>query len=154
LLPAIAVVLMTLRRTWLGLTLAAVVLALWVASTFVAFLAGYWLSVAIPLAAAVPVAAGYGCARLVLDRHTAKRLERDKAALARFQSPGLIDHILNDPEFLHRPVHQEAAIVFLDLSRFTEVAETLGPQWSRDLLADFQTLIERDVAAHGGFVGS
>jgi adenylate cyclase len=154
LLPAMIVVLMTLRRTWLGLALVAAVLTLWIASTFVAFLAGYWLSVAIPLAAVLPVAAGYGCARLMLDRHAAKRLERDKAALARFQSPRLIDYILNDPEFLHRPVHQQAAIVFLDLSRFTEVAESLGPQWSRDLLADFQTLIERDVTAHDGFVGS
>jgi len=154
LLPFIAIVLMTLRRTWLGLALAAGVLALWVASIFAAFLAGYWLSIAIPLAAAVPVIAGYGSARLVLDRHAAKRLEREKAALARFQSPRLIDHILNDPDFLLRPVHQEAAIVFLDLSRFTEVAEALGPQWSRDLLADFQTLIEREVTAHDGFVVS
>jgi adenylate cyclase len=106
------------------------------------------------LAAVLPVAAGYGSARLALDRHATRRLEREKAALARFQSPRLIDHILNDPGFLQKPLHQDAAIVFLDLSRFTEVAETLGPQWSRDLLADFQTLIERDAVAHGGYVGT
>jgi adenylate cyclase len=154
LLPCIAVLLMAIRRTWLGLALAGIVLALWAASTFAAFLAGYWLSIAIPLAAVLPVAAGYGSARLALDRHAARRLEREKAALAKFQSPRLIEHILNDPDFLQKPVHQDAAIVFLDLSRFTEVAETLGPQWTRDLLADFQTLIERDVVEHDGYVGA
>ena len=154
LLPCIAVLLMAIRRTSLGLAFVAIVLALWVASTFAAFLAGYWLSIAVPLAAVLPVAVGYSSARLVLDRHTTRRLEREKAALAKFQSPHLIDHILNDPDFLQKPVSQDAAIVFVDLSRFTEVAETLGPHWSRDLLADFQTLIERDVVALGGYVGS
>jgi len=153
-LPCIAVLLMAIRRTWLGLALVGIVLALWAASTFAAFLAGYWLSVAIPLAAVLPVAAGYGVARLAFDRHTTRRLERDKAALAKFQSPHLLEHILRDPDFLQRPVHQDAAIVFLDLSRFTEVAETLGPQWTRDLLADFQTLVERDVVEHDGYVGT
>ena len=154
LLPGVAVLLMAIRRTWLGLALVGLMLALWIAATSAAFLAGYWLSIAIPLAAVLPVAAGYGAARLALDRHATRRLEREKAALAKFQSPGLIDHILNDPEFLQRPVHQNATIVFVDLSRFTEVAERLGPQWSRDLLADFQTLVERHVVEHGGYVGA
>ena len=44
--------------------------------------------------------------------------------------------------------------MFVDLSRFTEVAETLGPHWSRDLLADFHALIEREVVALGGYVCS
>jgi adenylate cyclase len=154
LLPVVAVLLIALRRIWLGLALVGLVLALWIAATCAAFLVGYWLSVAVPLAAVLPVAAGYGAARLTLDRHATRRLEREKAALARFQSPRLLDHILNDPDFLQKPAQQDAAIVFLDLSRFTEVAETLGPQWSRDLLADFQTLVERDMAAQGGYVSA
>jgi adenylate cyclase len=154
LLPCIAVLLMAIRRAWLGLALAAIALALWFAATFAAFPAGYWLSIAIPLAAVLPIAAGYGSARLALDRHARTRLEREKAALSKFQSPRLIEHILNDPDFLQTPVHQDAAIVFLDLSRFTEVAETLGPQWTRDLLADFQTLTERSVVEHDGYVGA
>jgi adenylate cyclase len=154
LLPCIAVLLMAIRRAWLGLALVAILLTLWVAATFAAFLADYWLSIAIPLTAALPVATGYGSARLALDRHARTRLEREKAALSKFQSPHLIEHILNHQDFLQTPVHQDAAIVFLDLSRFTEVAETLGPQWTRDLVADFQTLTERRVVEHGGYVGT
>ncbi|HEY7089461.1 MAG TPA: CHASE2 domain-containing protein, partial [Tepidisphaeraceae bacterium] len=111
LLPCIAVLLMAIRRAWLGLALAAIALALWFAATFAAFPAGYWLSIAIPLAAVLPIAAGYGSARLALDRHARTRLEREKAALSKFQSPRLIEHILNDPDFLQTPVHQDAAIV-------------------------------------------
>ncbi len=72
----------------------------------------------------------------------------------RFQSPLLVGHILKNPKFLETPVHQNVAAVFLDLSGFTGVTETLGPAWARDLLAGFQALIERDVVAHQGFVVS
>ena len=42
--------------------------------------------------------------------------------------------------------------MFLDLSESTEVAEALGPEWSRDLLSAMQTLVDREVTAHGGVV--
>jgi adenylate cyclase len=151
-LPAIIVLLMSIRRSILGLGLAGVVFATWGASTFAAFLAGYWLSIAVPLAAVVPVATTYGLVHLAFDRHVARRLTSDKAALAKFQSPLLVEYILKNPGFLEQPVHQDVAVVFLDLSGFTGVAETLGPQWARDLLADFQALVERDVVEHDGYV--
>lgn len=154
LLPAIAVLLMAMRRAWLGALLVALVLGVWLAAIFAGFRAGYWFNVAIPLAAVLPVAAGYGSARLVLDRQAKTRLEREAAALSKFQSPQLIAYILNHPDFLQTPVHQNAAIVFLDLSHFTEVAEALGPHWTRDLLADFHALSERCVVEHGGYVGA
>jgi adenylate cyclase len=154
LLPSIAVLLMAMRRTFAGLGLAGLAVALWGALTVMAFREGYWLSVAVPLAALVPVAAGYGAARLGLDRHLAGRLAAETATLTRFQSPVLVAHILKNPRFLEQPVHQNVAVVFVDLSGFTGVAETLGPEWARDLLAGFQALIERDVVAHEGFVAS
>ena len=42
--------------------------------------------------------------------------------------------------------------MFLDLSESTGVAEALGPEWTRDLLSAMQTLVEREVTAHGGVV--
>ncbi len=154
LLPCIAVLLMAMRRAFVGLGLAGLVVLLWGALCVTAFHQGYWLSVAVPLAALVPVAAGFGAVRLGQTRYIAGRLAADTAALTRFQSPLLVGHILKNPKFLETPGHQHVAALFLDLSGFTGVAETLGPAWARDLLAAFQALIERDVAAHQGFVVS
>jgi adenylate cyclase len=154
LLPSIAILLMAMRRPFAGLGLAGLLFALFLALAFIAFLQGYWFSVAIPLAAAGPVALAYGAARLGLDRYAAGRLKTEKAALAKFQSPLLIEHILRNPGFLESPVQQGVAVVFLDLSGFTGVAEILGPLWTRDLLAAFQALIEGVALGHRGFVVS
>ena len=154
LLPCIAVLLMAMRRAFVGLSLAGLVVSLWGGLCVAAFHQGYWLSIAVPLAALVPVAVGYGAVRLGQARYTAGRLAADTAALTQFQSPLLVGHILKNPKFLETPVQQNVAAVFLDLSGFTGVAETLGPAWARDLLAGFQALIERNVVAHDGFVVS
>jgi adenylate cyclase len=78
----------------------------------------------------------------------------EKATLTRFQSPLLLKYILQNRGFLETPIYQNVAVVFLDLSGFTGLAEVVGPQRTRDLLAEFQALIERDVIAHDGFVVS
>ena len=154
LLPAATVILMAIPRPLLGFALAGFVLLGWIALTCMTFAAGYWLSVAVPLAAFVPVTAGYGAARVLLDRSAVRRLKVESAALTKFQSPEMVGHILKNPRFLEQPVHQNVGVVFLDLSRFTEVAEALGPHWARDLLADFHALVETDVVAHDGYVVS
>jgi adenylate cyclase len=153
-LPFVTVLLMAMRRNLAGLGFAGLLFVAWGALIFAAFRAGYWLSAAVPLAALIPVAAAYGAARLGLERYGSARLAADRATLARFQSPLLLAHILRNPGFLEKPVHQNVAAVFIDLSGFTGVAETLGPAWARDLLAAFQALIEHDVVAHEGFVVS
>jgi adenylate cyclase len=152
LLPGLTILLMAMRRSFAGLGLASVIFPVWSALTFIAFLNGYWLSVAVPLAAVLPVVLGYGLARLGFDRHALKLFAIEKATLIRLQSSDIVDHILKHPRFLEKPVQQNIAAVFVDLSGFTGVAETLGPIWTRDLLADFQALIEREVVALGGLV--
>jgi adenylate cyclase len=87
-----------------------------------------------------------------MDRTAAQRLSRQAQALAKFQSPFLVHHILANPQFLVDPVQQDIPVVFLDLSGFTGVAEVLGPQWVRDLLADFQSRVYRSVTANDGYV--
>jgi len=72
--------------------------------------------------------------------------------LARFQSPLLLDHMLREPQFLDKPLRQDVAVMFLDLSGSTGVAEALGPERSRDLLLAMQTLVEREVTAQRGVV--
>jgi adenylate cyclase len=154
LLPGFLVMLLAIRRSILGIGLGGIVLGAWLAAIYAAFLMGFWLSVAVPLAALLPVITIYGAARLVMDRNLARRLTGEKQTLARFQSPLMLQHILANPQFLEKPVRQDIPVIFLDLSGFTGVAETLGPQWTRDLVADFQARIDRDVVANGGYVAS
>ena len=110
--------------------MATLIFMLWAAAACFAFVEGYWLSMALPAAIAAPLVLAYGGARLLLERQAGKRAEAQTAALAKFQSPLLVDHILRDPEFLEGPVSRDIAVMFLDLSRSTEVA---GGAWGRAL---------------------
>ena len=151
-LPVAMIALMAMRRAAIGLALAALVFVLWAAGVFLAFVNGYWLSMALPLATSVPLVAGYTGARFLVERHSGRKAAAERAMLARFQSPLLLDHMLREPQFLDKPVRQDVAVMFLDLSGSTGVAEALGPERSRDLLLAMQTLVEREVTAQRGVV--
>ena len=152
LLPAAMIGLMGLRRAAMGLAVAGLIFALWVAAAFLAFVEGYWLSMALPIAIAAPLVLAYTGARLLLERQAGRKAQAQTAALAKFQSPLLVERILRDPRFLERPISQNIAVMFLDLSRSTEVSEALGPEGARELLASMQTLVEGEIAAHDGVV--
>jgi adenylate cyclase len=151
-LPVATIALMAMRRAAIGLALAALVFVLWTGGVFLAFVNGYWLSMALPLATSVPLVAGYTGARFLVERHWGRKAAAERAMLARFQSPLLLDHMLQEPQFLDKPVRQDVAVMFLDLSGSTGVAEALGPERSRDLLLAMQTLVEREVTAQRGVV--
>ncbi len=151
-LPVAMIGLMAMRRAAAGFAIAALVFVLWAVGVYLAFINGYWLSVALPLATSVPLVLGYTGARFLVERHAGKRSAADKAMLAKFQSPLLLDHILRDPQFLDKPVRQDVAVIFLDLSGSTGVAEAMGPEWSRDLLSAMQTLVDGEVTARRGIV--
>ena len=125
---------------------------LWAAGVFLAFVQGYWLSFALPLAAGIPLLVLYTGARYLLEGRAARQATAERAMLASFQSPVLIDHILRDPKYLQTPVRQDVAVMFIDLSGFTGVSEALGPEQSRDLLGSMQALVEGLVSAHKGIV--
>ncbi|HEY8566148.1 MAG TPA: adenylate/guanylate cyclase domain-containing protein [Beijerinckiaceae bacterium] len=124
----------------------------WIVGNTLAFGQGLWLSLTLPLAAAIPVASAVLFARVVLDRRHARRLAAAALALRRFQPPALADRIATDPTFLAEPLAQEAGIVFLDLSGYTRLSETLGPAASRTFLAAFHALIDEEVRHDGGIV--
>jgi adenylate cyclase len=151
-LPAAMIALTSMRRAAIGLGLAALVFVLWAAAVLVAFVNGYWLSMALPLATSVPLLAGYTAARFLVERHSGRKAAVERAMLGKFQSPLLLEHMLREPQFLDKPVRQDVAVMFLDLSGSTAVAEALGPELSRDLLHAMQTLVEREVTARRGVV--
>ncbi len=152
LLPVAVLGLLALRRAAVGFAAVGLVLAVWAAAVYVAFLEGFWLAVAAPLSLALALGVAFAAARIVVERAEGGRLAAEKSALAKFHSPLLIDRIASEPDFLAKPVRQEAAVLFLDLTGSTGVSEALGPEWSRDMLKTMQTLVEGALAAHRGVV--
>jgi adenylate cyclase len=153
-LPAVAVLLLALRPLWLSMVLTTTVFVVWAIGLVVAFDEGYWLSFAVPAVAAVPVAVTYGIGRLWVEQRAVERFASETEMLSRFQAPGLLALLKKDPNLLAKPVRQEAAIVFVDLSGFTGLTEALGPAWTRDILVELHGLIERAATDHRGFVVS
>ena len=101
------------------------------------------MSIAIPAASAVPVAVTYGVGRLWVEQRALERSASETEVLRRFQAPGLLALLAKDPQLLAKPVRQQAAILFVDLSGFTGLTESLGPAWTRDLLVELHERIER-----------
>jgi adenylate cyclase len=151
-LPVLMIALMAMRRAAIGLALASLVFVLWLAGIFLAFVSGYWLSVAAPLASVAPLTMGFAAARSIVERRAGTKLAAERSTLARFHSPALLEQLLKEPDFLEKPVRQDVAVMFLDLSGSTAIAEALGPEWTRDLFSAMQTLVEGAVTAHGGVV--
>jgi adenylate cyclase len=151
-LPLFMIALMAMRRAAIGLTLASLVFLLWLAGVFFTFVNGAWLSVAAPLASALPLTLGFAAARSIAERRGATKIAAERSTLAKFHAPLLLDHLLREPDFLEQPVRQDVAVMFVDLSGSTGVAEALGPEGTRDLFSTMQTLVEGEVTAHGGVV--
>jgi adenylate cyclase len=150
-LPLVVVLLMAIGSPAVGLGLAAVAVIAWLVTAQIAFDAGVWLNVALPLAAAVPTAVGYGIARYLVEHRIAARLGETRAALARMQSPLIADQ-LADPGFLAEPAACEAAVLFLDLSGFTGLSERLGPAATRGFLKGFHERVGASVTPRDGLI--
>ena len=90
-LPIVMIALMAMRRAAIGLMLATLVFVLWLAGVFLAFVHGYWLSVAAPFAAALPLTVGFAAARSIAERRAGTRIAAERSTLARFHSPLLLD---------------------------------------------------------------
>jgi adenylate cyclase len=112
------------------------------------------MSAALPLAAAVPPAMAFGALQIWSSRRSVQHFAARSDLLRQFQAPGLREWLIKNPDYLLQPVHQHAAVVFIDLSHFTRLSETLGADVVRDLLKSFHALIDQVTLAHGGVVTS
>jgi adenylate cyclase len=154
LLTLLLVSLLAWQRSSLALASIAAVLAVWAVVNYVAFLRGVWLSAALPIAAAAPPAILFGAVQLWLNRRQAHYYAMRSELLQQFQAPALRKWLTRNPEFLLEPVHLDAAIIFIDLSGFTALSETLGLDAGLALLKDFHTLVDAEVVAHGAIITS
>jgi adenylate cyclase len=153
-LTLLLVALLAWRRSAIGLISIAVVFLIWMAANFDAFSHGIWLSAALPVAAAAPPVVLFGAVQIWLNRRQAQHFATMNVLLQQFQAPALRKWLTRYPEFLLQPVHQDAAIVFIDLSGFTSLSETLGMDAVLEMLKDFHALVDREVVARGGVITS
>src|SRR5258705_415275 len=96
----------------------------------------------------------FGTLQLWLGRRSAQHLAAQNRLLEQFQTPGLQQWLKRDPDFLLAPVRQNAAVVFVDLSGFTSLSETLDPDATRGLLKEFHALVDKEVTRCGGMITS
>ncbi|MBZ9655559.1 CHASE2 domain-containing protein [Phyllobacterium lublinensis] len=153
-LPMILVALLAWRRNVLGLVIIVCVILAWLAINLAVFTGGIWLSAAVPMAAAIPPAIIFGAVQLWLGKRRTQHFARQSQLLQQVQAPGLGTWLARNPGFLAEPVRQDAAVIFIDLSGFTGLSETLGPNATRDVLNGFYKLVDEEVAASGGTITS
>ncbi len=151
-LPLLAILLLSWRRVSVGLALSALIATLWLVGVMVAFAYNYWLNLAAPLAALLPAAFGFAACRMVFDAKQTHRLQRQASELGRFQSPVFTRKLAEDPDFLLAPVEREAAILFVDLTGFTGLAQSIGPLATETMLRVFHGMIMECVAEGGGAI--
>ncbi|MBY5567049.1 adenylate/guanylate cyclase domain-containing protein [Rhizobium leguminosarum] len=153
-LPIVLVSLVAWRRSAAGYVIIVLTLIVWAMLNLSAFAHGYWLSAALPIAAALPPALAYGAAELWLDRGRARHFAEQSALLQRIEAPGLGEWLARDPNFLAAPVRQNAAVIFIDLSGFTGLSENVGPVAVSEMLSGFFELVDEEARAHGGAITS
>ena len=135
-----------------GFSLASGALAIWIAAIWVLFPMGLWMSAALPLMGVGPPVIISAAIRYTHEKRQAASADRAVTALKRFQSPALAEMIEKDPEFLARPITRDLIIFFVDLSGFTRLSQTLGPQRTQDFLKHFHTVVTQDVHDRHGIV--
>ncbi|MET0719626.1 MAG: adenylate/guanylate cyclase domain-containing protein, partial [Tardiphaga sp.] len=153
-LPLLLVGLLVWRRNAVGLLAVTAVVLMWAAANAVAFAAGIWLDATTTVAATLPPVVLFGSLQLWSGRRRAQRLAAQNELLEQFQTPGLRGWLTRNPDFLLAPVRQNAAVVFIDLSGFTSLSETLDPDATRGLLKEFHALVDKEVTRCGGMITS
>ena len=110
------------------------------------------VSLAMTSAAALLAGVGVETLRLVDERRRRRRFERQRANLARYFAPAVVDRLAasDNPTELDRT--QEAVVMFIDIVGFTQLSERMTPAAAMDLLRGFHTLVERAMFDHGGMV--
>jgi adenylate cyclase len=152
LLPMVLVCLLAWRRSAIGLVAAAAVILAWVTLNVFAFVHGIWLNVAVTLTAAVPPVAIFSAMQIWSGGRRAQYLAARSQTLAQFQAPAVQEWLALDPHFLSKPVRQNAAVIFVDLSGFTGLSERADPDSVRDFLKTFHACIDEAVVGCGGTI--
>lgn len=94
------------------------------------------------------LAIGSRRANRLLIRHAG--VERERANLARYFSPNVVDQLADSDESLKQVRTQDVAVLFIDIFGFTALADKTSPADVIGTLRDFFERMEADVFRHGG----
>ncbi|HEU4517898.1 MAG TPA: adenylate/guanylate cyclase domain-containing protein [Microvirga sp.] len=151
---ALAAALLAGRRSPVASLLALLLLlGLWAAAAQAAFVAAnVWLAGLAPSAAALAAGLGVEGLRFTGERRRRRWLERQRANLARYFAPAVVERLAagGAPMTLDRT--QDAAVMFVDLVGFTRLAEAMRPAEAIDLLRGFHARVEAAVFGRMGMV--
>jgi adenylate cyclase len=115
---------------------------------------GWWLAAVAPALAALLAAGVAEAVRAGREQRLRRGLERQRANLARYFPPAVVDRLAAAGTGGQVPLErtQRAAVLFVDIVGFTGASEGLPPERAVELLRAFHRLVERAVFAHGGMV--
>ena len=151
---ALAAALLAGRRSpWASLAALGIVLTGFAGLLQLAFAAAaIWLAAIPPAVAALATGTAVEGLRLAHERRRRQGLERQKANLARYFAPAVVERLATSdhPTALDRT--QDAVVMFVDIVGFTRRSETMPPAAAMALLRGFHGAVERAVFAHGGMV--
>jgi adenylate cyclase len=152
LLPMLLVGMLAWRRSTAGILAVAAVGLGWMSAIWLAFSSGVWLETALPIAGMAPPVLLFGAVQLWSGRRQAQYFAMKSRLLGQFQAPDVQEWLTRNPHFLAKPVSQDAAIIFIDLSGFTSLSEAAGPHDMQELLRDFHALVDHEVVSSRGTV--
>ena len=99
------------------------------------------------IVAATLALAGWRSNRLLL-RHAG--VERERANLARYFSPNVVEELSRNDDPLKQVRTQDVAVLFVDIVGFTAFSDARTPRDVITSLREFHALMERDVFRHHG----
>ncbi|QEX22201.1 adenylate/guanylate cyclase domain-containing protein [Hypericibacter adhaerens] len=135
----------------LGLTLAA--LLAWPAFCVLAFLQWHlWLNMVLPTFAALLTATILLPGRVIAELRLRREAERQRSNLARYVPAAMAAQLAAEGKAGFHEREQPAAILFADLSGFTQLSETQSPEDTARFLKAFHGRLEEVVLAHGGVI--
>jgi adenylate cyclase len=80
------------------------------------------------------------------------RASAERASLARYFSPAVVDELVQSPSSIAEVRSLDAAVLFADIVGFTRLAEQLPPEAVIAMLRDFHQRLAKAVFDHGGTV--
>jgi adenylate cyclase len=124
----------------------------WAGLNLFAFTHGVWLNAATTLAATLPPVVAFAGVQLWAGSRRTQYFADKSRSLAQFQAPAVQEWLGRDPNFLSKPVRQDAAVVFIDLSGFTALSEGIDPDELQEFLKAFHALIDKAAVDCGGLI--
>ncbi|WP_119677945.1 adenylate/guanylate cyclase domain-containing protein [Indioceanicola profundi] len=110
-----------------------------------------WISqVLFMILVSLTLAAAVGRSRRLVVRQIAT--ERERANLARYFSPDVVDRLASKDSPLAQPTQRPVAILFADIVGFTALCENARPQEVIELLSEFRQRMETAVFENQGTV--